>query len=299
MNRSLPRLTAFALACAASGLATAQTTPAPSWTTTASATGVLRTEADIDDSAAKVRTGIAALRLGTSTQVAPGLSLGASFAAESLNYSFTGVSPLAWGDVERFSVSAPIVKQTADGWIFLATPTVGISRESGAAAGDSLVWGSMLGAIKAWGPDRQLGLGVEVLRRFEQTQVIPLVFVDWNLGGGWSIANPLPAGPTGPAGLELRYRFSPALTGGVGATWRSFAFRLDDQPGRPAAVAFDQGWPVFAQLSYAITPAVSLQVAAGVQLGARLEVQNNSGDTLVERDLGKSALLGFNLRGRF
>lgn len=298
MNRSIPRLAAFALACAATAAA-AQDPAASDWTATVSGTGVLRTETDIENSDAKVRSSLGSFRAGLSTQLAPGLSAGVGFTAENINYSFSGASPLAWGDVERFALSAPLTKQTEGGWILLAAPTFGVARESGAAAGDSLVWGSMFGAIKAWAPDQQFGLGVEVLRRFEQTVVIPLVFVDWNLGGGWSIANPLPAGPTGPAGLELRYRFSPALTGGVGATWRSFAYRLDDQPGRPAAVAFDKGWPVFAQLSYAITPALSVQVAAGVQLGAQLEVQNNAGDTLAKRDLGSAALLGINLRGRF
>jgi hypothetical protein len=42
-----------------------------------------------------------------------------------------------------------------------------------------------------------------VFSDIEETKVIPLVIVNWRLNDRWSLVNPLPAGPVGPAGLEL------------------------------------------------------------------------------------------------
>lgn len=291
MNLLRPSLLALALASALPAFAQNPST----WTASASTTGVWRDHASIEGNRQDLRSDYLGVRAGLSTAWSPRLRGGVSVNADSQRYDFSS-SPAPWGRVERFGVSAPVSYAFDGGWVFAATPSVDVMRENGASTSDSLVWGSTLALIKGFAADRSLGLGAAVYRRFDDTVVFPLLIVDWNLGGGWSIANPLAAGPTGPAGLELRYQIAPQWQAGAGAAWRSIAFRLDDA--RPAA-AIDSGVPVFARLSYSPSADLSLDVVAGVVTLGRLAVETPSGRQIDKRHLGNSALVGLSLRGRF
>ncbi|MCA1789590.1 MAG: hypothetical protein LC667_06975, partial [Thioalkalivibrio sp.] len=88
-----------------------------------------------------------------------------------------------------------------------------------------MVYGGIVSATRAFAPDRRLGFGVGVFGQLEETTVIPILIVNWRLSERWSLVNPLPAGPVGPAGLELDYRFDHGWRLGSGATSHSLRFR--------------------------------------------------------------------------
>lgn len=291
MNLLRPSLIALALASAMPALAQTPST----WTANASTTGVWRDHSSIEGGHEDVRSDYLGVRAGLSTAWSPRLRGGVSVNADTLRYDFSS-APAPWKRVERYGLSAPLSYSLAGGWMLAATPSLDVMREKGASSSDSLVWGSTLAVIKGFAADRSFGLGAAVYRRFDDTVVFPLLIVDWNLGGAWSIANPLAAGPTGPAGLELRYQIAPQWQAGAGAAWRSIAFRLDDA--RPA-VAIDSGVPVFARLSYSPSADLSLDFVAGVVTLGRLQIETPSGSQIDKRHLGNSALVGLSLRGRF
>lgn len=295
MSKPALTLTALALACAL---------PAShaqgGWSATASTSAVFQGKADFEGSSGSFKADSANLRAGLSTALGPSLRAGVALNAESIRYRFDGLASAPWGDVERYGISAPLSLALSGGWTALLTPSVDVMREKGAASRDALVWGATAAGMKSFAADRHLGLGLALFRRFDDTVAFPLLVVDWNLGQGWTLANPLAAGPTGPAGLELRYQLAPRWEAGFGGAYRSIAFRLDEsRPGRVGAVGIESGLPLFVRATYAVTPELALDVVAGALTYGRLEIQTAGGDKLSQRDLGNSALAAIALRGRF
>ncbi|MEG1971498.1 MAG: hypothetical protein RR101_15410 [Burkholderiaceae bacterium] len=292
--RFLPGLIALAAAFPA-----AHAQASRDWSTTVAITGVMQSEADLGGGG-QMKADSLGVRAGIATALTPTFRAGLALNAQTVDYRFSGVAQTPWSDIERIGLSAPMSQGYAGGWVALFNPSIDLIREKGAASSDSLVWGATLAGMKVFAIDQRIGFGAAVYRRFEKTVAFPLLVIDWNLGQGWSLANPLTAGPTGPAGLELRYQLAPRWQAGLGAAYRSLAFRLDEgQAGRVGAVGIESGIPVFARASYALTQDVSLDFVAGVVTMGRLELQNAGGDKLSKRDLGTSALGGISLRGSF
>ena len=96
----------------------------------------------------------------------------------------------------------PALFEVGDGWSVGAAPSVDWIRENGADSGESVTWGALVSGTKRFDDGNRLGLGVGVYDRIETTKVFPFLIVDWRLGERWRVINPLPSGPTGPAGLD-------------------------------------------------------------------------------------------------
>ena len=95
-------------------------------------------------------------------------------------------------------------------------------------------------------------MGAGVFRQIDKTKVFPYLLINWKITDRWAINNPLPAGPSGGAGLELSYALANKWRLSGGAAYRCYRFRLSESNYTPNGIGQNSFIPVFARLSYAI-----------------------------------------------
>lgn len=202
-----------------------------------------------------------------------------------------GLTP-PWGIVQRYGFSVPLSFQVWDDWSIGFAPSVDWVRENGASNSDSVVWGALVSGTKRFDDGNRLGLGVGVYDRIDTTAVFPFLIVDWRLGDRWRVINPLPSGPTGPAGLELDYQFDGGWTAGVGAAWRVLRFRLSDTGPTPNGIGEERGAPIFLRVTRNFSDQMALHLYGGVVVAGKLRLENSSGGLLREDDFDAAPLFG-------
>ena len=211
--------------------------------------------------------------------------------------AFGGVAP--WGAVQRYGVAAPLSMALNDGWFLGMTPSVDWIHEKGADVGESLTWGGIVSATRFFANGNRIGVGLAVFDRLNETSVFPLLIVDWKLSDRWRLANPLPAGPTGPAGLELDYRFDSGWNIGLGAAWRTTRFKLSKTGAVAGGVGEERGVPVFLRATHNFSPSMALNLYGGFITAGQLRVENASGSVVQKVDVDPAPLLGATLSARF
>jgi hypothetical protein len=243
------------------------------------------------------------LRAGAVGGIGGGHTAGVTLNYDYNDYSFSnpvafgGVAP--WNIVQRYGVAVPFSFALRDGWSVGFVPSVDWFRENGADTGDSLSWGGIVSATKRFADGNRLGLGVGIYDRIEETSAFPFLIVDWRLSDRWRLVNPLAAGPTGPAGLELDYRLDDNWELGVGAAWRRVRFRLSDSGPVPNGVGEDRGMPVFLRATRNVGRQSTLHLYAGVVVAGELRVEDSSGNRLRSEDYDPAPLLGVTFTARF
>ena len=292
---------AFAAGAAFPGAVRAQA-PGGGWSPFGSATLVSQGDADLEGGG-----GYSAwstiLRAGVLGDLGGGRRAGLVFNYDRTDYEFTdpvafgGVAP--WGVVQRYGVAAPLSFTRPDGWSLGLTPSLDWIHENGADASESLTWGAIASAVRFFADGNRIGFGLGVFDRPGQTRAFPLFIVDWRLSERWRLTNPLPAGPTGPAGLELDYRLGGGWNLGLGAAWRSTRFRLSDSGPVASGIAEEEGVPVFLRATYGLGPGATLYLYAGVVAAGRLSVEDASGQLQRQVDFDTAPLLGATFSARF
>jgi hypothetical protein len=120
--------------------------------------------------------------------------------------------------------------------------------------------------------------------------------VNWALTERWRINNPLQAGPTGGAGLEINYRVSKAWALGVGGAYREVAFRLRDDGPYPGGVGQEAGVVAFLHAGTQPGQRLEIDLYGGAIINGTLEVQDDNGDSLVAHDLDTDPIVGATLK---
>ena len=295
-----PTLSALAALCTVAGAADAA--EPSNWQSSVSVTPVYQGNGNLDSGGHFSMSG-AIVRGGTSYNLGGGNRAGVSLNYDYYDFSFSNTSAFGtaapWGTMQRYGVTVPLSFAVGDGWSVGFAPSADWFKENGANTGDSLVWGATLSGAKRFEDGNRLGLGVGFFSQIEKTNAFPFVIVDWRLNDRWRLTNPLPTGPTGPAGLELDYRFDGGWTAGVGASYRVLRFRLSDTGPVSNGVGQQSGVPVFLRVSRNFTDQMALHFYGGVVAGGKLRVENSSGDKLREEDFDPAPLFGLTFVGRF
>jgi hypothetical protein len=291
--------TAFLVALATAGAAHAQST---GWRPFVSVTPVYQGKGDLDGGG-DYSAWSAIVRAGVSGSIGGANRAGLTFNYDYSDYSFSnpaafgGVAP--WGVVQRYGVAAPLFFAVPDAWVLSVVPSVDVLRENGADAGESLNWGGIISATRVFGDGNRVGFGLGVFERIEKTSVFPLLLIDWKLTDRWRLVNPLTAGPTGPAGLELDYRLDSGWNVGLGAAWRTTRFRLSETGPVPNGIGEERALPVFLRATRSLGQGMSLNLYAGVITNGRLRVEDPSGNELREVDFDPAPILGATFSARF
>ena len=220
-----------------------------------------------------------------------GNRLGLSF--DVADYDFAPVTDLAdgvWDRTYRLGAQVAWLGRAGTDWRYFLGPTLAFSGESDARASDAMTYG-LIGAFTWISLEHRaaIGFGAAAFYGLEEFRAFPLVVARWQFADHWAIANPLRAGPTGPAGLELRYLPGPDLNIGLGSAYRSDRFRLGPRDG-PAdrGIAEQNGLPVWLRVGYRLHRFVHLNAYAGVILAGSLELQDADGRDLQETDYDRA-----------
>ena len=296
----VPTMSALGLLLTVAGAASGAETG--NWQSFASVTPVYQGNGNLDNGGHFSMSG-AIVRGGASYDLGGGNRAGITLNYDYLDFSFSNASAFGsvapWGTVQRYGVTVPLSFAVGDGWSVGVSPSADWFKENGANTGDSLVWGATVSGAKKFADGNRLGLGVGVFSQIEKTTVFPFLIVDWRLNDRWRLVNPLPTGPTGPAGLELDYRFDGGWTAGVGASYRALRFRLSDTGPVSNGVGQETGVPVFLRVTRNFNDQMALHFYGGVVAGGKLRVENSSGDKLREENFDPAPLFGLTFVGRF
>jgi hypothetical protein len=291
----------LAVAMTAACLASAAQAQAPAARSFVSVSPVFE-EADLDQGG-DFSVGGVILRAGTSAGFGEGHRIGLTLNYDYFDYSFDdpvafgGVAP--WKVVQRYGFAVPLSFALQDGWSVGVSPQVDWFRENGAKTSDALVWGATATAVKRFDGGNLLGLGLAAFSGIEEDKFFPFPIVSWQFAPRWRLVNPLAAGPTGPAGLELDYLADGGWTIGVGAAWRSTRYRLSQSGPVANGVGEISGAPVFLRVSRDFEGAYTLNLYAGFVAGGQIRIEDSSGRRLVEEDFDASPIVGANLTLRF
>lgn len=270
-------------------------------TSFASITPYWQGSADIDDGGDFNAKGVA-LRAGMRTRLSDGVHGGVTLNYDGVDFDFSGRSAVGgapWGNVQRVGFGLPFTFRGTGDWTYGLAPSVEWSKENGADWGDSLVYGAIVSATRSFAPDRRLGFGLGAYSHIEENRLVPLIIVDWRLSQRWRLVNPLPAGPVGPAGLELDYRFDNGWNLGAGATYRSLRFRLREGGPVRDGVGEETGVPVFMRASTQFGDDSSLHIYAGAIVAGELRVENSRGRKVYEESFDPTPILGATFSTRF
>jgi hypothetical protein len=243
------------------------------------------------------------LRAGTSTGFGNGNRAGITVNYDYFDYSFDdpkafgGVAP--WRILQRTGFSVPLSFAASDGWSLGVTPAFDWFKENGAQSSDALSWGATLTAAKRFPDGNVLGIGLAAFERIEDTSLFPFLIVDWRFSERWRLINPLAAGPTGPAGLELDYLFDNGWTVGVGAAFRESRWRLSASGPVANGIGQISGVPVYLRASRSFDRSITFNAYIGAVANGELRVESPSGNLLRKEEFDLAPLVGLNITARF
>ena len=241
--------------------------------------------------------------LDMSGRVSKDLRLGLGLAYEYDEYDFSGLTkfPVAqpWSGVNRFGISFPVNYSFTDNWRLFVSPSVQWAGESGAEWDDALSYGAVAGISYKFRPDAIIGLGAGVYSNIEKTTVFPYITVNWQVTERLRIVNPFRTSPAGPAGLELAYAIDKYWETGLGAAYRSYRFRLEEDGPIANGIGEYKVVPVFARISYKFTPQIRIDVYGGTNFSNKIYIEDQNGDELFRTKTDISPLLGLTFMARF
>ncbi len=292
----------IALSCCLGPGTAAASERAGGWQFSAALTPIYLASSDIDGGGS-YESRVLALNLGGVHPMGPRATAGVTLNYAYYDNRFTTPNAFGaaapWGSVERVGLSLPLFVRRDDGWVFLVTPSLDYFREAGADWSESLTYGALLSAARSFGPQNRLGFGLGMYQQLEEIRAFPFLLVDWQLSERLRVNNPLPAGPAGPAGLEINYRASARWEIGAGAAYRRVRFRLRDDGTFAGGVGQERGSIAFLHAATRLNPEVSLDLYGGALLNGELQVEDRNGDNFAQHGFDSAPLLGATVRVRF
>jgi len=241
--------------------------------------------------------------LDMSGRVSKDLRLGLGLTYEYDEYDFSGLTkfPAAqpWSGVNRFGISFPVNYSFTDNWRLFVSPSVQWAGESGAEWDNALSYGGVAGISYKFRSDAIIGLGAGVFSNIEDTTVFPYITVNWQVTERLRIVNPFRTSPAGPAGLELAYAIDKYWETGIGAAYRSYRFRLEEDGPIANGIGEYKTVPVFARISYKLPPQIRIDVYGGANFVNKIYIEDLNGDELFRSKADISPLIGLTFMARF
>ena len=241
-------------------------------------------------------------RLDAGRQMTTHLKAGIGFSYDYEDWDFSGASGfrgVPWGQIYRTGVSMSFLYTGVRKWALMVLPSLQSARESGSDWGDGLQTGAVLAASRAVSPKLMLGVGGGFFFGLEETSVFPFLVIRWQITEHLTLANPLRAGPTGPAGLELIYSFGKSWEVAAGSAWRSFRFRLDDQGLAPDGIGEVSFIPTWGRITWRLNRNLALALYAGVAFAGELKLEDQNGNTIGTVDQDNAWFGAFTVNFRF
>ena len=229
------------------------------------------------------------------------VGLGLSFDYEVWNFS--NIAELhsvdLWDEIIRPGMSIPIFYAPSRNWRFGLIPSINYAGASGADPSESLSYGTVVSGAYAFGPRLMLGLGAGIFERLDQFEMFPYVVINWKISEQFRLTNPFPAGPVGPAGMELVYSPVSSVEMGIGGAYRSYRFRLDDSSTVADGIGDMSFWAPFLRVGWKLSGAYRVDINTGLLMDGSITIEDADGHELGETDFDAAPFVGVTLKGRF
>lgn len=298
------RIFVLAFALALSGAASAQPAQQQSpWTFSVSGSAGSVGEAKLDGGG-NVSLGLVSGSAGVNYSPDWNWSAGINFNAADYRFDFSGNGGLAllnpWSDVGFATVSLPLRYSFDRQWGVFVQPSYQRAATRNADDGEANQWGAVAAVTHTSAARQVIGVGASVFTGLEKTRVFPFLLIDWQLNDRMRLANPLAAGPTGPAGLEIVYALGGGWEVSGGGAYRSLRFRLDrDLAAAPNGIGEYSGVMGFGRLSYRFSPQASLDLYLGGVFGTSVKLQDSRGNAVLSEDAKSAPIAALSFRARF
>jgi len=283
MRRSMPsraRL-CIALNVLVASIARAQGQPPGTVTTSLAVTGVHQFDADLDEGGTVGWSGVS-ISGSVTRQMVPAFAAGISARHVGEEWrmdapaAFAGQAP--WRDLQRSNVGLSLSLALSRSFLVGLSPVVEWAREPDVSADDALTYGAVVSAVKVVNPKLTLGAGASVNRMFYSVKVSPFLIINWKWSDRFRIANALPAGPEGGAGIEARWTLTPDWEAAGGGVLRSDRYRLANDAPYAGQIGETANVPMFARLSRKLGPHWKTDLYAGVLANGRLRIKDSDGN---------------------
>ena len=209
------------------------------------------------------------------------------------HYDFSSSSRFQWNDV-HFANYVPLFTWKAnDQWSILVAPIVRLNIEGGAKMKDGVTGGGIVGFNYNYSPTLSLGLLIGALDQIEDDALIaPIPVINWKFAEAWMLRTGVSnLGAQNGLGAEIGWHWTPKveLAGGVQFQRRRFRLNTNEQVGQETRI------PIYAKLSFAMTPRGQLELYTGVAAGGELRLENKHGKKIREKDYDATGMVGAQL----
>lgn len=245
----------------------------------------------------------AQLRLAYIKPVSTQTLAGISFNYNHIDYTFTSPSAFGgqapWDKIRSIDIGFPVLGRLSEQWSYMLVPSLGTYGEYDARQSDSRTYGIVLAAGYRVAPGRRIGFGVGAFDRLDESKLFPFLSLNWQLTDQLTISNPLRAGPTGAAGLELSYRLKHQWETGLGFARRNLLFRLDETGAAPGGSGAQIGRLAYLRLSRNLDLYTRLSLHLGVVRESTLELRARNDALLASTDNDTAPMLALSFESRF
>ncbi|WP_445946163.1 autotransporter outer membrane beta-barrel domain-containing protein [Shewanella sp.] len=189
------------------------------------------------------------------------------------NFFDNDIAP--WQSVKQYSASVSLNYRPNERWMLLLSPQIKYAYADTSRASDAQSYGAVFSAMRRFSAGNVLGLGLIYLNDLNEVKTVPYLAVRWQLSDNWLLSNPFKPGFSGPAGLELSYRFSPSLDVGFGASARRERFAVGAATGDNEQSIEIQEWLGFTRISWQVDPMVEVSAYGGYFFNGEMESSIN------------------------
>ncbi len=222
--------------------------------------------------------------------------LGVDLASEWSWYDFDDFPAAAGGlgaplsNAQSSLLGVSLVRPFGDGWTFVGRPVIAFSGDQEAEFADSVLFGGFVTIGRQITDALSLSLGVFAAEQFEEDAVVfPIAGIQWQIDEQTRLAS------RGP-GLRLTRELGEGWQAFLEGTYRPRDYRLAEDSSVPGGALSDDSIPVSLGAEWQPRPAFQLSFQVGALLGRSLELRDDSGATVFEKNPDPSAFLGFGLR---
>lgn len=187
-----------------------------------------------------------------------------------------------------------------DNWSYTLAGSIAWSHEDSTAS-DSMTGGGIGIVTYSFNDNFSLSAGVSAASRLERSaRIVPLISIDWKLNDQWRLSGRGVGrlANRGP-GLALLYSPSETWTFGVGASYETREWRLDDQGVAPDGVAEDARVPIEFSAVWKPSKRFSLTGTIGVDAWAEYSLYDKNGDRIGDAQADPTVFAGLEAKLMF
>ncbi|MCC6228874.1 MAG: hypothetical protein IT432_06585 [Phycisphaerales bacterium] len=244
--------------------------------------------------------------VGVNVPFGKAVFLDVAFREESSWYNFSNATDLGGSDspwdgpmYDHRLISSLFVRHN-DTWSYTLAGTIAWSHEDSTAS-ESMTGGGLGIVTYSFSENFSLSAGIAASSRLERSaRISPVLSIDWKVNDHWRVSGRGVGrlANRGP-GLALLYSPGDTWTFGIGASYESREWRLDDQGVAPDGVAEDSRVPIEFSAVWKPSNRVSITGTIGVDAWAEYSLYDKNGDRIGDVQADPTPFVGLEAKLMF